>query len=486
MGRTVLLVGLDAADSNLIRRWARAGHLPSIASLLERGRALPVENPPGLYTGAVWPSFATGVPLGEHGRYYYRQFCSDSYLAKRVRGRDLTHEPFWMSLSKEGKRIAVVDVPKVRLSPDLNGVQIADWGTHDPEGPPCSAPSMLLAELVEQFGNDTVGICDFTGCDPISLARLRDGLLERARRRTEMALRLWKREPWDLFVVAFSESHCGGHRFWHVHDPSHPYHDPDTARTLGNPLLDVYRELDRSVGALVGAASPDVLVLLYLSHGMAAHYGGTFLLDDVLRRLESGRGASRGMDLTKLVRRAWHRAPHALRKVGQPTADRVFDRASARDRRRRHAFVVPTNDNCAGIRLNVVGRERHGLIRAGADRRAWMSKITEMLGELVETETGRPVVRDVLDAHAEFPGPRSEDLPDLLVRWNRDLPIRGVQSPRLGRFEGILGDIRTGDHRERGLLIVDRVGTPPAFPESRLAVTDIAAHVSRAVRTDSA
>lgn len=483
MGRPVLLVGLDAADANLTLRWAEAGHLPAISALLEAGQAVPIENPPGLYTGAVWPSFATGVPLGEHGRYFYRQFCPDSYRATRIQSSDLVHEPFWIPLSREGKRVAVVDVPKAPLSRRLNGVQVADWGTHDPEAAPASFPSDLLAAVVEQFGTDPVGTCDLAGTDAPSLERLRDRLITRCRRRTQMALRLWKRERWDLFVAAFSESHCGGHRFWHVHDPSHPHHDPQTAHRLGDPLLDVYRALDRSVGELAAAARPDARVLLYLSHGMGPHYDGTFLLDDVLRRLEGHHGPPPAMTLATATRRVWHRAPVGVRRIGQSVADHVFERARAHDRRRRHAFVVPTNDNCAGIRLNVIGRERHGRVRPGEERRQWMSTISAALGELVESETRRPVVREIVDAHAAFPGDRATSLPDLLVRWNRETPIRGVESPRLGRFEGVLGDVRTGDHRSRGLLVVGE-GTPA--PPSPLPVAEIAGHVAQMVRAASA
>ncbi len=482
MGRPLLLLGLDAADANLTLQWAAAGHLPAIASLLEAGHALPIENPPGLYTGAVWPSFATGVPVGEHGRYYYRQFCPDSYRAKRLHTSDLVHEPFWVRLSREGKRVAVVDVPKAPLARQLNGVQITDWGTHDPEAGPASFPNALLSEMIELCGTDPVGSCDFTGTDAPSLERLRDGLIDRCRRRTEMALRLWRREPWDLFVLAFSESHCGGHRFWHVHDPSHPHHDPAEARTLGDPLRDVYRELDRSVGELVAAARPDARVLLYLSHGMGPHYDGTFLLDDVLRRLEGDPGGARAMGLATAMRRVWHRVPFGVRRLGQPVADRVFERARAYDRRRRRAFLVPTNDNCAGIRLNVMGRERHGRVRSGEERREWISKISTALAELVDSETGRPVVREVVDAHAAFPGDRSASLPDLLVRWNRETPIRGVESPRLGRFAGILGDIRTGDHRSHGLLVV---GAGDPAPPSPLPVAEIAGYVAQMARTDA-
>lgn len=478
MGHPVLLIGLDAADAPLVRRWAADGSLPTFRRLLGEARSTQVENAPGLYTGAVWPSFATGTPVGEHGRYYYRQFRSASYRATRFRTEELPVEPFWMALSRQGKRIAIVDVPKAPLASALNGIQLSDWGCHDAEAAPRSCPASFAAEVEARFGPEPAGPCDLVGPDPKSLARLRAALLERTRLRCALASDLWAREPWDLFVVAFSEAHCGGHRFWHVNDPSHPRFDAAVAEHLGNPLLDVYRELDRAVDRLEKLAGPDAHAVVYLSHGMGAHYDGTFLLDDVLRRLEGGAGAGRAMSLATVARRAWHRAPAALRARCQEWADHAFESARARDRERRRAFVVPTNDNCAGIRLNLVGRERCGLVQP-EDRPSILADIRQALCELVEPNTGRPVVREVLDGPATFPGNRSDELPDLLVQWHRDQPILAVHSPRVGRVDGRLGDVRTGDHRAHGLLLTRPGSAGAEDAPSLLPVSEIAGYVSR-------
>jgi hypothetical protein len=66
-----LFIGLDAADKDLLLEWAHAGHLPHIRALLGRAAWGVTRNPLGLFVGAVWPSFYTGVSPARHGRYCY-------------------------------------------------------------------------------------------------------------------------------------------------------------------------------------------------------------------------------------------------------------------------------------------------------------------------------------------------------------------------------------------------------------------------------
>ena len=52
-------------------------------------------------------------------------------------------------------------------------------------------------------------------------------------------------------------------------------------------------------------------------------------------------------------------------------------------------------------------------------------------------------------------------MPDLLVEWRQDEPIRSLASPTVGRLDGEYGGHRTGDHRRDGMLL-RRGPTAPA------------------------
>ena len=133
---------------------------PRSALFSNAGLFGPTENPPGLFVGAVWPSFFTATSPARHGRYCYEQIVQGTHYVRRFSPSDLKRLPFWTCLGEAGRRVAVVDVPKSPLTRHLNGVQVVDWGTHDPEDTFQTWPVALAAELTARFGSDPVGDCN--------------------------------------------------------------------------------------------------------------------------------------------------------------------------------------------------------------------------------------------------------------------------------------------------------------------------------------
>ena len=156
----VLFLGLDAADKDLIFRWCEDGFLPNIEAFRKESLWGLTANPPGLYTGAGWPSFYTGVSPARHGRYFHTPLRRGTYKTYDFRITDLKCEPFWDTLSRAGLRLSIIDVPKGPPSKKLCGIQICDWGTHDPEfSSPRFFPPSLASEVTSRFGKDPVGRC---------------------------------------------------------------------------------------------------------------------------------------------------------------------------------------------------------------------------------------------------------------------------------------------------------------------------------------
>jgi predicted AlkP superfamily phosphohydrolase/phosphomutase len=68
MSARVLFLAADAMDKDLVLRWAEDGTLPTFRRLLSTAAWGNTENPPGLFVGAVWPSFWTSVSPARHAR----------------------------------------------------------------------------------------------------------------------------------------------------------------------------------------------------------------------------------------------------------------------------------------------------------------------------------------------------------------------------------------------------------------------------------
>ena len=464
----VVVIGLDAMDPGIARRLAGEGRLPTIASLLDQAAWVPVRNPYGLVVGGVWPSFATSSWPSRHGFFSHLQLVPGTYEIRSTSPYDVAGDPLWTTMSRHGKRCAVVDVPLTAPS-TINGLQVVDWGTHDRMLEPQTVPPELARDIDEAIGPHSItGRCDhYTG--PDAPAQLRDDLLTGIERKLELSRRLLDREEWDLFVTVFSESHCADHHFWRLQDPGYPGHDPARQQALGRPLEVVYEALDAALGSLLEDAG-DACVYVLLSHGVGPHYDADHLLVTILQRLQDADGPP--SPLVRYREAGLRRLRHARRRL---TRDRRFPRDdfAAYVDSTRNCFKVPNNELFGGIRFNVAGREPRGRLRPGPAVDAWFEGLRAGLLELENVETGGPVVRDVVRTDDVYERRDPDHLPDALVDWQRSDPIRGVRSPKVGTVNGEYRGLRTGDHRPAGLLFVRAADVAPGPRDEAVAIVDI-------------
>ena len=111
----IMFIGLDSADPDLIREWSAEGALPNLKRLLDTGAWGPA---PGTHfcSGAYWPSVFSGVNPARHGRYSSRQIVRGTYDTYRFTNSDIKRAPFWIALSRAGRRVAVGSRSGFKLS----------------------------------------------------------------------------------------------------------------------------------------------------------------------------------------------------------------------------------------------------------------------------------------------------------------------------------------------------------------------------------
>ena len=470
----VACITLDAAEQSLLRQWASQGLLPHFGELLKESVSSATRNPEIIYTGTLWPSFNTGLWPGRHDNYFYLQPVSGSYGLRLFLPEHLSVDSIWNAIEQEGHRIALIDVPKALLARTSRTLQVSFWGEHEVRHPLTCWPPSLEQEVRHVAGTDPVGACDLVRQRPQELRRLKDGLIERATRRADLALAVLARGPWDLFVVNFSEAHCAGHHLWATRDPKHPQHQAAFRALLGeDPLLEVYQAIDRSLGCIIDALGHDTFLMVLATHGMGPRYDANAALDAVLRRLD-------GLDLPKIsrpmetMRKIWFQLPGVVRRPLRRLADRIYDAPRQHARATRRFFAVPTTDNCGGIRLNLKGREPKGRVEPGPPYHDLCDWLERELLSLVNVKTGTPAVKRVLRGDLLFAGPFRNEFPDLVIEWNHDAPIPAVRSQRVGELRAESPNPRTGDHRPKGLVLVRSADLAPRALEGEVAIVDLA------------
>jgi predicted AlkP superfamily phosphohydrolase/phosphomutase len=468
MAPRVLLVGFDATEYRLVEAWSRSGDLPNLQSLRARGVRGRLRGPVAMGDDAAWASFYTGLSPARHGRYFFHVMRPGSYKSPFWSDPDLRAAPFWEVLSRRGRRIALVDVPKSPLSGTINGIQLADWRVHGRDHErTCSHPPELAESVLARFGDDEMeslrsdsAACQLGYDAGFDYAGFSCQLLRGVEQKTALATELVAQEAWDLFAVVFKEGHCAGHKMWHLQDPQHHVHPGEGNGADPDALKRIYQALDRALGALLAHAGPDTTVIAFSDLGMSSNFTGMHLFARLLLRLDMAR-----RDWTGRIRLAGGLAALAvgtrlLRRDGESHARRI-----------RLFYDVVHGEQSSGIRFNVVGREPSGLVQPGAELGAHVEWLEAALLELVDPESGRRLVRKVVRADHAYPGEHRDRLPDLLVVWERSAPIFAVQSPRVGTIRAPDPRLRTGGHIDDGWFVA---AGPSVAPGAAGTVEDAA------------
>jgi len=522
--RTVV-IGLDAAEPSLIERWMREGKLPHLAALRQAGGYGRLENFTHSNVETAWTTFASGCRPEKTGHWAMLGLKKRSYEVYSVAAYDFKEFPPIFMLCGD-RRVAVFDVPQVPLQPEINGVHVTGWGAHSAQVPRGSVPPELRDELIRRHGHSPSLDDDFAIClDLRTTDKLREPIRISARRRADISVDLLRREPWDLFLTVYGETHGAGHVFWHLSQPNHPLYDAFKGKVSGDPLLEVYQEVDDGIGRIADAAGRDATVLVFGGHGMGPatiDIPSFALLPELLYRYSFPGKVGIGIEpstgptpppLTKMKWNYWERHLWGYRFDRNPisrflrreTPTRVFSRLShfldpgdseplispfeltrRGDRNvpwlppnwyrpswpKMKAFALPSFGD-GFVRINVKGREPHGIV-APEDYNSVCDEVCAMLNRLRDARNRIPMVRDILRTRTN-PLTDDDKLPDadLVVAWQDEFATDLFESPDFGRL-GPYPPYRAGSHRHQGFVCARGPGITPGMQIEGGHVMDMA------------
>jgi predicted AlkP superfamily phosphohydrolase/phosphomutase len=267
--RPLIAIGLDAADPLLVERWMDDGRLPTLARLRAGGTYTRLANFDYCRAESACTSFLTGCPAWQTGRWGAFKFHPHDYTVEDLQAYAFDEYPPFYAATP-GRRVAVFDLPQTRITPGVNGIQVLGWGAHSARTPRVSVPEGMLEDLTARYGEHPTYDRDHCALwDDRAMRGMKAGLETGIARRAQICRDLLQREPWDLFLTYFGETHSAGHFYWHLSSADHPLHA--TAAGRGDWLLDIFQAVDRAVGEIVAAAPPDARVVLFSDHGMEAN-----------------------------------------------------------------------------------------------------------------------------------------------------------------------------------------------------------------------
>ena len=455
MTSRALLLGVDACELSFVR--AHLGALPTFARLLDGGACHLLRSTAEHISASVWPSFYTGEPPGANGVSQHLQWDPAEMRMRRITDDWLYCEPFWYALARAGLGVTVADVPFTFRNREPRATEVGNWGSHDLMGRLQATTPALRREVRRRFGRHPMGYEIPVEKGSGQLATMRAELVAGARRKGELVSWLRDTTDWNLLLAVFGECHRAGHILWRDEGVERHAHVPPGA------LLEVYRAVDRALGeVLAGVDERTTSVVVFALHGMGSNHGQDHFVRRALDRLHARdrqreRPARTGGVVRALRERLPARLQHAVaRAVPVEVRDWVVARevTGGLDWRRTPGFALRA-DLHGFLRLNLVGRERDGLLERGSDEhRRYVDRLIAAFTALRAVETGMPILRDVVAAQETLQGERAHLLPDFILRWNAQHPATRVHSDELGTIEAMPETGRTGEHRTGGFAIV--------------------------------
>jgi predicted AlkP superfamily phosphohydrolase/phosphomutase len=492
MRNRVLAIGLDGLEITLAERLMGEGQMPALADLRKRSARFLLETEHLQQTGIPWEPVASGLSPKAAGRWGPIEFDPVSYTAWQEGARVA---PWWADTDL---RAVVFDAPYVDLRRARNTQGIVEWGVQDPGNYPAARPAELLAEFEQRFGQYPAREWMYANPWPSATrTRLMGEALShalRVRSRAAKWLAVERFPEWDFFFTVAGEVHGGMHGLWHGLDASHPLHTLPSAATAAQALVELHRELDTMVGQLIRMAG-DAAIIVFNNGGMGPNQSDVqsmVLLPELLYRNAFGQAMlslpsawtaspnavplldehddwaavctscvpdpSREATATNRIGTVAH---HLLRSInhrlnGRPAAALQRLRRPSKFRlgfdwmpnyHYRHswplmpAFALPSFSD-GRIRINLRGRERHGIVDPFRYEETCQSLET-LLRECRDPRTGEASVASIERASTVNPLAVGTSEADMRVEWRN--VAAAMEHPRLG----LIGPVpfhRTGGH----------------------------------------
>jgi len=483
--RSVAFLAIDGPNEQLFTEMLADGDLPTLRRMSEEGLSGTITHTKQFRNERCWSLFLAGSDTPETGA----EFDSRTYDYRNVFPGERGPPPFYAGLGPDF-RVCVFDLV-APLVPGLNGVQITGWGSELNAFSPGSLPPGLMDEMIARHGADpkmetsysvtradgTVAGMGFRNPSIYSAADLGSYIRyvsQAVERRTAIALDLIARGPWDLMLGMFPETHTANHLFWHL-GRDYPVSPPLALTT--DPLRELYRSVDAAIGRIAQALPDDCMLMVATVDETGPNrmdVPSMALLPEILWRME-GPGEPALFDPSI----APPPPPRRQDYCAHWTQDVWAARSDAGERLllspadllargdpiywnpawwysalwpRMGAFALPSVSD-GHIRLNVAGREAHGIV-APEQFGEKVAQVAGMVEQLTDARTGRPAVEECLLMRTG-PDDAPHIPPDIVVIWSEHAVMDCLDHPELGRV-GPVPHFRSGGHRAHGTTICNR------------------------------
>lgn len=452
----ILIIGLDAATMDLIEPWVAAGHLPTLARLMQEGASGRLMSTPNMHSASAWTSILTGLNPGRHGLFVFSDRNFATGRQEFFKGGDRAGRIIGDYLAPHHLTSGFLNVPMTYPARAAAGGYMISGLDAPALNGSAFDPAALRDEVFGRFPDyafTPTGLGDL-----MKAGRIDDAIRAWVRlteTQTDVAEYLIETYPTDFFMTVFTASDWAGHNVWKYAAAAGD--DSEGSSLSGDALRSIYQSLDGAVARLLAHADEQTGVFVISDHGMGGHSGASYHLAEWLEsngfmaRRESA--PPRASLMTTGRRVAKNILPVAIKEKikSRLGAERVKALQAAEkdafyesiDWSRSRAYTEPGRHV---ININLAGRNPQGIV-ARADYASVCAEIIAALNEWQDAR-GAAVVERVARRDEVYAGPFVDRASDLYIYWRPQAAFG--DPPREVKARGFWW---SGDHRLDGVLI---------------------------------
>jgi len=376
--KKVCVISIDGTPYSFVQKMIGSGDFPNFASLVEEGTIVKMRSSIPFVSCVAWTSFMTGKNPGKHGIFGFQDRRQNSYETYLPNANDIKADTIWKILSREGKKVIVMNVPPTYPPKPVNGILISCFLT--PDLSKGVFPKSLYPKLKDMDYRIDI--------DPWVARQDKDRFLADLNftldKRIEALLYLMENEQWDFLMCHIMGTDRINHFLWEHWEKN----DPKYAQEF----VKFYKKVDATLGDIHSKLQEHNAQYVVLSdHGFCS--------------------------VEKEIYLNYWLAQNGWLKFEKQPPENLADI---------HEDSVAYSMAPGRIYINLKGREPRGKVSPGQEYESIRDDIKAALMELKEPESGAQIVDRVYYKEEIYDGPLFEHAPDMVAMAHDGFDLKGA------------------------------------------------------------
>ncbi len=368
------VLGIDGLPYSFLKDIFEKGRMPHLAKMFKTYGAKQINSVYPTVSSVAWVTYMTGKNPAEHNIFGFADRTPAPFQLKIPTTQDRKATTVWQELSRQGKKVIVINVPLTYPPEEVNGILISCFLC--PDINKVSYPAKLSSYLKSK---DYIIDVD-TRLARESKEKFMKLLHKAMEKRFEIAFELMAQDEWDFFQLHIMETDRLFHFFWHDLDAHGQYY---------TEIISFFEKLDNYIRELEERLSDGDRLLILSDHGFC--------------------GLKAEVQLN-----TW------LEKQG------LLRFSNNGDKR---AFSYEKDSICYSllpgrIFINLEGREEYGSVKK-SDYAAIRKDIKQRLLGFIHPETKENIIDKIFFREEIYSGPYLENAADIIVHPENGYDLKG-------------------------------------------------------------